>query len=116
MNSTKVVAITSWTKPGAVISSVRMQPPMRSLRSSSRTLPPFLASRAAQTSALMPLPTMMWSGAVIRASPPVTLPPLLLLRYERQGAHRAAGALLDLQRSGDDDGARGRQPVELAEA
>ena len=28
MNSTKVVAITSWTKPGAVISSVRMQPPM----------------------------------------------------------------------------------------
>ena len=38
MNSTKVVAITSWTKPGAVISSVRMQPPMRSLRSSTSTL------------------------------------------------------------------------------
>ena len=59
MNSTKVVAITSWTKPGAVISSVRMQPPMRSLRSSTSTLPPLPASSAAQTSALMPLPTMM---------------------------------------------------------
>ena len=59
MNSTKVVAITSWTKPGAVISSVRMQPPMRSLRSSTSTLRALAASIAAQTSALMPLPTMM---------------------------------------------------------
>ena len=45
MNSTKVVAITSWTKPGAVISSVRMQPPMRSLRSSTSTCAPLPAEQ-----------------------------------------------------------------------
>ena len=58
MKSTKVVAITSWTKPGAIISSVRMQPPISALRSSTSTRRP-LPSIEAQTSALMPLPTMM---------------------------------------------------------
>jgi hypothetical protein len=36
-----------------------MQPPMRSLRSSIITFAPLPPSIAAQTSALMPLPTMM---------------------------------------------------------
>ena len=40
MKSTKVVAITSWMKPGAIISSVRMQPPISALRSSTTTLRP----------------------------------------------------------------------------
>jgi hypothetical protein len=57
-NSTNVVAITSWTKPGAVISSVRMQPPTRSLRSTRRTLRPLRPNIAAATSALIPLPTI----------------------------------------------------------
>ena len=70
MNSTKVVAITSCTKPGSVIASVRMQPPMRSLRSSTSTRCPLRPSSAAATSALMPLPTMMWSALAIRAVSP----------------------------------------------
>jgi hypothetical protein len=57
-NSTKVAAITSWEKPGSVAASVRMQPPMRSSRSSSSTRSPFRASIAPATSALMPDPMM----------------------------------------------------------
>ena len=45
-NRTNVVAMTSCTKPGAVISSVRMQPPMRSLRSISSDLAPFAAEQS----------------------------------------------------------------------
>jgi hypothetical protein len=58
MNSTNVVAITSWVNPGNVTSSVRKQPPGRSDRSSSSTLSPFNASIAPATKALMPDPMM----------------------------------------------------------
>src|SRR6476619_1467201 len=51
----------SCRKPGTVISSVRMQPPATALRSSTQTRLPLRVSMAAQTSELMPLPTMMMS-------------------------------------------------------
>src|SRR4051794_8609833 len=47
---------TSWTKPGSVISAVRIAPPSQSFRSRTQTSQPPFASSAAQASELMPLP------------------------------------------------------------
>ena len=111
MKSTKVVAITSWMKPGAVISSVRMQPPMRSLRSSTstfcalagehrradqrvdaaadddvigiahRSMPPALPGWGGRGEAWTPVARMSLAAGA------------LLLRHQRHRADRAAGAL-----------------------
>src|SRR5215813_11091699 len=51
----------SCRKPGTVISSVRIQPPATALRSSTQTRLPLRTSIAAQTSELMPLPTITTS-------------------------------------------------------
>ena len=50
-------AKTSWTKPGSLISAVRIAPPSQSFRSSTQTVQPLRASSAPATSALIPLPT-----------------------------------------------------------
>src|SRR5215468_2586317 len=58
----------SCRKPGTVISSVRIQPPATALRSSTQTLLPLRASIAAQTSELMPLPTITTSNVSMSTS------------------------------------------------
>src|SRR5271165_1521686 len=64
----------SCRKPGTVISSVRMQPPATALRSSTQTRLPLRVSMAAQTSELMPLPTMMMSKESMPKSSDFVLP------------------------------------------
>src|SRR4051794_8514836 len=48
---------TSWTKPGSVISAVRIAPPSQSFRSRTQTSHPPFARSAAHASELIPLPT-----------------------------------------------------------
>src|SRR4051794_35704637 len=55
---------TSWTKPGSVISAVRIAPPNQSFRSSTQTRQPPFARSAAHASELTPLPTTTTSKSL----------------------------------------------------
>src|SRR5215468_2739461 len=68
MNSGYDIEKRSCRKPGTVISSVRIQPPATAFRSSTQTRLPLRTSIAAQTSELMPLPTITTSNVSMSAS------------------------------------------------